>query len=49
MEKKVVEKDSKRQILLKNVNLFDVEKGILRNNQDILIEDDLICNSHYLT
>ncbi len=38
----MAEKDSKRRILLRNVNLFDVEKGIFRNNQDILIEDDLI-------
>jgi len=38
----MAEKDSKRRILLKNVNLFDIEKGILRNNQDILIEDDYI-------
>jgi hypothetical protein len=38
----MAKKDSKRQILLKNVNLFDAEKGILRNNQDILIEDDFI-------
>ena len=38
----MVEKDSKRQILLKNVNLFDAENGILRRNLDILIEDDII-------
>ena len=32
----------KDQILLKNVNLFDVEKGVFRNNLDILIEGDRI-------
>jgi len=35
-------KDSKKQILLKNVNLFDAENGTLRRNLDILIEDDII-------
>ena len=35
-------RDSKKQILLKNVNIFDVDKGIFRSNQDILIEDDHI-------
>ncbi len=34
--------DKKEQILLKNVNLLDVEKGILRDGVDILIEDDRI-------
>jgi len=32
----------KEQIILKNANLLDVENGILRNNVDILIEDDII-------
>jgi hypothetical protein len=32
----------KERILLKNINLFDVESAILRNNVDILIEDGII-------
>jgi imidazolonepropionase-like amidohydrolase len=36
------EKDMKERILLKNINLFDVENDILRNNLDILIEDGII-------
>jgi len=32
----------KERILLKNINLFDVENDILRNNVDILIEDGII-------
>jgi hypothetical protein len=32
----------KERILLKNINLFDAEDGILRNNVDILIEGDII-------
>jgi imidazolonepropionase-like amidohydrolase len=34
--------DMKERILLKNVNLFDVENDILRNNLDILIENGII-------
>jgi imidazolonepropionase-like amidohydrolase len=36
------EKDLKEQILLNNVDLFDVENDILRNNVDVLIEDGII-------
>jgi len=32
----------KQRILLKNINLFDVKDDILKNNVDILIENDLI-------
>jgi imidazolonepropionase-like amidohydrolase len=35
-------KDMKERILLKNINLFDVENATLRNNVDILIEGDII-------
>jgi imidazolonepropionase-like amidohydrolase len=36
------ERAMKERILLKNINLFDVENGTLRNNVDILIEDEII-------
>jgi imidazolonepropionase-like amidohydrolase len=34
--------DAAKGILLKNVNLLDVEKGVFRRNEDILIEGDRI-------
>jgi imidazolonepropionase-like amidohydrolase len=36
------ERDMKERILLKNINLFDVENDILRNNLDILIENGIV-------
>lgn len=38
----MVQNDITRQILLKNVNFLDVENDVVRNNMDVLIEDDLI-------
>jgi hypothetical protein len=34
----------KNQILLKDINIFDVKDGTFKNNMDILIENDLIEN-----
>jgi len=34
----------KNQILLKNINIFDVKDGTFKNNLDILIENDIIKN-----
>jgi len=36
------QKVMKKRILLKNINFFDVKNDTLRNNVDILIEDDII-------